>query len=149
MNPPQTPATIRTTRRRFLHELNELTRQMNPKWRRTSRNYKTTIPRSGKNEVAKLSLVSSVIVRRSRNYRVRGVRGTTRTYFVSLWNVGWLSWSRIGFVLWAPIMASFGRKKGNTCLKRIKKWQREKACPENLWCLISRKFSVFDPLTTQ
>ena len=37
---PQTPATSLTPRRRFLHELNELTRQTNLNWRRSLCEYK-------------------------------------------------------------------------------------------------------------
>ena len=114
--PPQNaqnqPATSLTPRIYPIHEVNELTRQTNPKWRRTSRNYKTTIPCfPGKNEASKLALVSSGIVRRSRVYRVRGSRGVTMTYLVSLWNVVWLFWLRIDVALWASIVVSVGRKK--------------------------------------
>ena len=72
---------------------------------------KTKLPKS-----SKLALVSSGIVRRSRNYRVRGSRGVTSTYLVSLWNVVWFFWLRIDIALWAAIVASFGRKK-ETCWK--------------------------------
>ena len=116
--PQNPPATSLTPRTYPLHKVDELTRQTNPKWRRTLRNYKTTIPCfPGKNEASKLALVSSGIVRRSRVYRVRGSRGVTSTYLVSLWNVVWLFWLRIDVALWASIVASFGRKK-DTCLKR-------------------------------
>ena len=116
--PKNPPATSLISRTHFLHEVNELTRQTNPKWRRTSRRYKTTIP-WGKKEASKLALVSSGIVRRSRVYRVRGSRGVTSTYLVNLWNVVWLFWLRTDVALWAAIVATVGQKKETSWKTKI------------------------------
>ena len=116
--PKNPPATSLTPRTYPLHEVNELTRQTNSKWRRTSRKYKITMSCfSGKKEASKTRVVSSIIVRRSRVYRVRGSRGVAMTYLVDLWNVVWLFWLRIDVALWASIVASVGRKK-DTCWER-------------------------------
>ena len=116
--PKNPPATSLTPRTYPLHEVNELTRQTNLNWRRTSRRYKTTIPWGKKKlpKFSKLALVSSGIVRRSRVYRVRGSRGVTMAYLVNLWNVVWLFWLRTDVALWASIVASVGWKK-ETCWK--------------------------------
>ena len=125
--PKNPPATSLTPRTYPLHEVNELTRQTNSKWRRTSRKYKITMSCfSGKKEASKTRVVSSIIVRRSRVYRVRGSSGVAMAYLVNLWNVVWLFWLRIDVALWASIVASVGRKK-DTC------WERK------IWILEAKK----------